>query len=286
MDGRDKPKGKVTGMARTVVPLVSIGLLVAVFLAPQHVTDIAASEPTATTSSRNSADTASRPATEISGEALKKLLQQLEKEFGGIRSLQAEFVQEKHLSIFEDVAQTSGVCLFRHPRNIRFELREPFRSIVIADGKKAAKYEDMKGQWQKLNMQDSEVLLVVMNQIAAWLQGKFNQQTDIYEIHAQQAECVTIILIPRPEALRKIISAIELQLDKDNKKFTSVTMREPGGDYSVMTFVSELRNADLAENLFDVSLDIPVEYKKPDRAPGATSHPADAASGKGTAERQ
>ena len=273
-------------MARTVVLLVSIGLLVAVSLAPRHVTEVAASEPAATTSSRSPADAASRPAADISGEALKKLLQQLEKEFGGIRSLQAEFIQENHLSVFEDVAQTRGVCLFLHPQSIRFEIQEPFRSIVVADGKHAARYEQLEGRWRKLNVQDGEALLVVMNQIAAWLQGDFNQQTDIYDIRARQAERVSVILIPRHKALLKIISSIELQLDKDKKKFTSVTMRQPGGDYSVMRFSSEQRNAALAAGLFDVSAKVPVDYKKPDGTPGAASRPADAAGGKGTAERQ
>jgi outer membrane lipoprotein-sorting protein len=273
-------------MARATALLASIVLLVGLSLVPRHGTDVASADPTTRPSSRSSAEVGSRPATDMSEAALKKLLLQLEKEFGGIRSLQAEFVQEKHLSVFEDVALTRGVCLFLHPKSIRFEIQEPFRSIVVADGKHAAKYEHIEGKWQRLNMPESEALLVVMNQIAAWLQGDFSQQTGIYDIRGRQAECASVILIPRHKALLKIISSIELRLDKDNRKFTSVTMREPGGDHSVMRFVSEQRNADLAVGLFDVSAKVPVDCKKLDSTPGATSRPASGASGEGTAERQ
>jgi outer membrane lipoprotein-sorting protein len=275
-------------MTRKIALLLSASLLAAISSALWNATEVAASEPTTTPSSLSSAGAASKPATDISGEALTKLLKQLAKDFGEIRSLRAEFVQEQHWSSLMEVTRARGVCLFLRPKCIRFEISEPFRSVFVADGSHAAKYEQVKGKWQKLNMPESEVLLVVMNQIATWLQGNFDQQNGIYEIHAQKAECVTIILTPRNKALRDILSSIELQLDKENKKFVSVTMRVPGGDYTVMKFSSEKRNADLAVGLFDVSAKVPVDvdYKKPDDAPGATSRPTDAAGDKGAPQRQ
>ncbi len=246
-------------MSTYAVLLLAAILLAGLFAAARSQDSRPAGDPGAAATSRSSVR-------KIEGQELATLLKRLAKEFGQVRTLQAEFVQEKHLSLFKDVAETRGVFLFQQPRSVRFEIRQPFRSIVLADGKHAAKYEQVEGNWRRLDIQEAEVLLIVMNQISSWILGEFGKNTDLYDIRATQDGCISVILLPRPKAMSKIISEIDLQLDETSTRFKSIVVREPQGDYSIMKFVSEVRNAALDKNLFDTSSKVPLEYKYPTTA--------------------
>ena len=190
---------------------------------------------------------------DLSEQELSALLDRLETKLGQIRTLRAGFVQEKHLSIFTDVVKSEGVLLFRRPDAVRFEMTKPFQSVLIAAGKSVARYEFLDGRWQKMKSGETTALRIVTGQIASWLEGKFRQKSDAYAISARADDATTVVLTPRAEKLRQFMTAIELALDKDETHFTSVTIREPGGDFTRMSFPNPKDNIDLPAELFDTA---------------------------------
>jgi outer membrane lipoprotein-sorting protein len=205
---------------------------------------------------------------ELSGPEAEELLKQLHLAMGSIRSAQVEFKQETHRAILEEAILTKGRCVFLFPNKIRFEICEPFRSVLMANGKGVARYEEVGGKWQKLDTVGGGVILLVMNQIASWLQGDFSGQGGIYELHLFEGAGPVVQLLPRPEKMKEFIASIELQVSVDKTRFTSLTIRETGGDYSVMTFTGEQRGLPLAAEAFDVSAGKPPEITT-SAAPGS-----------------
>lgn len=193
------------------------------------------------------------PAKPLTEAALEKLLKKLEEELGDIQTLWTEFKQEKHLSVFSDVVKAEGTCLFRRPDTVRFELTKPFHSVMIAKGKTVEKFELVDRQWRKLKLGNPDAVRMVTGQIASWLQGKFRDQNDIYEISAMASQHTTLILTPREKRLREYISSIELTLTDDQKRIASVTIRESEGDFTVMRFTQEQRDVPLPERVFDTA---------------------------------
>ena len=203
----------------------------------------------------------SRPATSRPAEPdrpmtkaeLDKLLRKLAREMGSTRTLRTEFRQEKHLSLFSNVIKSEGVCLFRRPATVRFELTRPFRSVMITKGKAVAKFEFIGSEWRRIKLKNTDIIRMVTGQIASWLRGKFRDQRDIYRISATTGRRTTIILTPKEKGFREYISSIELGLAAGEKRIDSVTIREPEGDYTVMKFTREQRDAPLSDKLFDTA---------------------------------
>lgn len=210
-----------------------------------------------------------RPLTEAE---LDKLLTKLAKELGTIRTLWVDFRQDKYLSMFSDVIKAEGVCLFRRPATVRFELTKPFRSVMITKGKAVAKFEFVGSRWRKIKLANTDVIRMVTGQIASWLQGKFREKGDIYKISAVAGLHTTLILTPRNKSFRKYISSIELLLADDRKRIVSVTIREPEGDYTVMRFSREQRDVPLPDELFDTRGKAPAPL--PPRKDQPTTRPA------------
>lgn len=190
---------------------------------------------------------------------LEELLVTLEKELGSIQTIRTDFVQEKHLSIFINPVMARGRLFFLKPDNVRFEITEPFHSVLIAQSKSVAKYEFVENEWKKLNIGIPDALLMVTGQIATWLQGRFRDKSDIYKISATTDEPPIIILTPRSEKFKKFITAIELELTEEKDRIASVTIRESGDDFTRMTFSNQESDVALPISLFDTAGDAPAD---------------------------
>ncbi|TET35841.1 MAG: outer membrane lipoprotein carrier protein LolA [Planctomycetota bacterium] len=216
-----------------------------------------------------------KTARSMGGKELGALLDRLEKNLGNLSSLKVSFEQEKHLSIFTDVVKSKGVCVFKKPDKLRFEITEPFQSVVITSGKSVAKYEKMEDEWKKIKSAGAELILKVTGQIASWLQGRFRGKSTLYAISAVQGKTATIVLTPKSKKFRKRISKIELGISADETRITFVTIRESGGDYSTMVFSDEERDAGIEDSLFNTDGDAPAPLESEEPAGDAPGEKKD-----------
>jgi len=177
-------------------------------------------------------------------------------------------VQEKHLAIFTEPVRAEGAMYFLAPDSVRFEITQPFRSVLIARRKAMASYEHVGGKWKKLRVAAPDGILMVMRQIASWLQGRLHRQDGIYDISARVGDRTVVLLTPKHEKLKKYVSVIELALSEKWDRITSIVIREPAEDYTRMTFLNEARNVDIEAAAFDTT------GAEPPPAPRRAARPA------------
>jgi hypothetical protein len=58
-------------------------------------------------------------------------LETMRQSLASVQTLQARFVQERRVSMFVDTLVTTGVCLFEPPQRLRWEMTEPYVSVLI-----------------------------------------------------------------------------------------------------------------------------------------------------------
>lgn len=188
----------------------------------------------------------------FSDEELDALLKQVEHELGAFDRVVAGFVQEKHLAIFKDVVTAKGVMCFMRPDNVRFEITEPFKSVLIAQTKSVGQYEYIDGEWRKLRLGSREAILMVTGQIAAWLQGRFREDEDVYSLSAVERDGRAVIrLTPVPDELAEHIEHVELTLTPERDRIDELVIMEPSGDFTRIAFLSHRMNPALDESVFD-----------------------------------
>jgi outer membrane lipoprotein-sorting protein len=209
-------------------------------------------------------------ASEADGEGtpLQSLLSELETNLGSMLTLRADFVQEQHLSILADVGRSEGVLLFSRPGRVRIETLRPYRSILMCSGGEIARYEHFEGAWRKLDAGDAAVAAIVTGQIGGWMEGRFSDGAEAFDISARMDDETVIVLAPSDERIAKFVKAVELTVNKERTAITSVKVEEPGGDYTLIRFTREVRGTKLDDALFDTSRRTPVELDAAN-APGA-----------------
>lgn len=187
------------------------------------------------------------------GEEREAFMSDVEKSMGEVQTVVAGFVQEKHLSLFGDVVETKGCIVYSRPDKLRWEIRDPFRSILIVAGDDVAKFEFQKGERRRLELGRSrDIILMVMDQIRSWFRGDFEKSDETYDVQVFATTPARIVLMPKDEAMSQSLEAIELHLSRDRSAMDQVIIREKGGDKTVMRFNRSQEELEVVEDYFDI----------------------------------
>ncbi len=166
-----------------------------------------------------------------------------------IESIQADFIQEKHLQILARPILSTGTFAFKAPRSLRWEYNEPVPSLLIMHKGKTKKYFQKDGHFAEDKGMRFDTMQVVLSEISGWLEGKF-EENDMFSVTVNDGR--TILLTPKQKSLSKIISSIELQLGQQNGLLDSVTIYEGPNSYTKMIFKNKELNWIIPLNRFTV----------------------------------
>jgi len=168
---------------------------------------------------------------------------------GGIRSISADFIQEKHMKILVKPLVSKGIIRFQSPDALRFEYREPIKNILIMQGKIVSRYIHKDNTFVRDNAAAMGAMTVVMDEISQWLKGDFN--TSVFNATIEEApEPGRIILVPKDKAMTRFIQDIILVLSEQPGVFKEVIIRENQDSYTRLRFNKVQLNEDINPDVF------------------------------------
>ena len=186
-------------------------------------------------------------------------LEQISGAMGRARTVFTRFVQERHLSLFNEPLRSEGFLCFEKTGRIRWETTVPYKSILVSDGSGVAQFEWTDEKWRKLDLGLGDALQNVVSQIAGVMDGRYASDRRGYSATVtNNADEAVITLIPQNETVRKMMAAIEVHLTADLKQTRRVVLRENGGDYTDIQFSEQFVNLELPPNTFDRSTPVDI----------------------------
>ncbi len=166
----------------------------------------------------------------------------------------SRFVQERHLSLFNEPLRSEGWLCFQKPGRIRWEVTQPYQSILISDGSGVAQFEWTDEKWKKLDMGLAAAMQNVIAQIAGIMEGRYASESRDYAVAlTNSSDGVVVQLTPRNEKMRKVMRAIEVHLAPDLKATRRVVLRETGGDFTDIRFSEQTIGVAFPAKAFDRS---------------------------------
>lgn len=164
-----------------------------------------------------------------------------------LHSVQADFIQEKHLKILVRPLVSKGTLTFQAPRSLRWEYLSPVPSILLMHGDKIRKFVQRDGQMVEDKGLRLDSMQVVLGQISNWLDGQFSDN-DIFNVSFIDER--TVQLSPKNQGLAGIISQIELKLASERGSLDEVTIFEGPDSYTKMSFDNRTMNAEVPLSVF------------------------------------
>ena len=164
-----------------------------------------------------------------------------------LKSIQADFTQEKHLKILVRPLVSTGTFTFQTPQSLRWEYLAPVPSVLLMHGDKIKKFVERDGQMVEDKGLRLDSMLVVLGQISNWLDGRF-ADNDMFTVSYTGER--TVQLSPKDQGLAGIISKIELKLAAEKDFLDGVTIFEGPDSYTTMTFANRVMNMDVPLSVF------------------------------------
>jgi outer membrane lipoprotein-sorting protein len=174
--------------------------------------------------------------------------EQLKTTAGTVTSVQAEFVQEKHLPILAKPLVSKGVFYYQAPRSLRWEYHWPLQSILAMHDSRVRRFVATGASgFSEESGAGLEAMQVVLEEITQWLAGRFDDNP-MFQARLEPGR--RIVLVPKDEALRKVIQRIVLDLAQQPGVMQSVAIYESEEAFTLLTFSNTVLNAKIDDALF------------------------------------
>lgn len=164
-----------------------------------------------------------------------------------LRSVQADFIQEKEMVILARPLVSTGIFLFQAPGSLRWEYLTPIHTVLLLHDGKIRKFINRDGGFVEEPSMGLDAMQVVLQEISGWLDGDI-QDTPTFLTKRQEGG--RIVLTPRNPLLAKIISSIELQLLGSTGLMESVIIHEGPNSLTRMVFSNGKVNVPVAADRF------------------------------------
>ncbi len=164
-----------------------------------------------------------------------------------IKSVKAEFIQEKHIKILKKPLISKGIFYYKSPGSLRWEYFSPVKSILIMGNGETRRWIKTQKGFREDHSPGLKGMGIVLDEITKWLAGNFNDNPDF---KATLVPGRKILLTPKNKALLSIIAKIVLKLSDTPGIMESVTIFESEDSYTLLKFINPELNPGLDKKLF------------------------------------
>jgi len=174
---------------------------------------------------------------------------------GGLKTLQADFTQERSLAVFNDALRSQGRLCFASPDRLRWELRKPYHSVLLLNGSGVAKWDIDKGRAKRAKLGGREALQAALGQILAMLRGDFASIKTGFSIQLARGKAGSpdlLSLKPKGQALARYLSELKFVIEPQRHRVIELALLEPGGDATLVRFSHQVEDQPLDAQVFDL----------------------------------
>jgi len=164
-----------------------------------------------------------------------------------LRSVQADFIQEKHLKILARPIVSTGTFTFQAPQSLRWEYKTTIHSVLLLHNGRMKKFIEKDGRLVEAKAMAMDTMQVVLGQISNWLDGRFSEG-DMFGV--TKIDEHTVLLTAKDDALAALISKIELKLADQKGLLDKVTIFEGPDSYTSMTFKNAVLDREAPVSVF------------------------------------
>jgi outer membrane lipoprotein-sorting protein len=181
----------------------------------------------------------------------KTFRQQYQTVSEGIKTLEADFVQEKEITLLTNKLRSTGRMIFKNDNRLKIEYFKPNAfifamhdgKITVKDGERAASSMIVKNN--KLFEQISQITMYAIN-------GKIFDSRDFGSTVLENERSYLIVLVPKSKELKKYYKQLDLFINKGTFVIEKTVMKETSGDETVMYFENIRTNNIISDEAFIV----------------------------------
>lgn len=167
---------------------------------------------------------------------------------GRIHSLEADFVQEKHMKILARPLIARGRFLYRSPASLRWEYHEPMQSVFLMHKGDVHRFLQSDTGWREETGAELRAMDFVFQEISNWLNGRFDENP-LFTASLMPGN--RIVLTPKGNGMDQFIQRIEMVMAEEPGLMKEVLIFESDDSFTRFCFIAPRLNPTLVEAVFE-----------------------------------
>lgn len=166
-----------------------------------------------------------------------------------IKSIAADFTQEKHLSILQEPTVSNGKFYYKAENKVRWQIITPEPYMVIINGTDMTVVENSKNK--KYDTRTNKMYGKIYEVMMGSIKGTLGDDTKKYrQEYFESSTHIMMKLFPLEKMAKKYLEQIQVLFDKKDYDVSSIKMMEPGDDFTEIRFFNKILNGQLDDGLF------------------------------------
>jgi outer membrane lipoprotein-sorting protein len=178
------------------------------------------------------------------------LKQKIESMSKSTTSIEADFIQEKNLSMLSEKITSKGHFVFKKENLLRWEYASPSKYLIVINKEKVIIKDEKKTN--KYDMNSNKVFKEINDIMLSCVQGTIFKSSKFKTSYFENDKGYKLELIPQAKNMKETFKKINLYFDKNVTSVSKMEMVEVSEDITTIDFLNKKLNAPISENTFMV----------------------------------
>ena len=165
-------------------------------------------------------------------------------------SIEADFTQEKNLSMLSEKIISKGHFVFKKENLLRWEYVSPSKYLIVINKEKVIIKDEKKTT--KYDMNSNKVFKEINDIMLSCVQGTIFKSNKFKTSYYENDKGYKLELIPQVKNMKETFKKINLYFDKNVTSVSKMEMIENNDDLTSLDFTNKKLNAPIAETIFIV----------------------------------
>jgi len=168
-----------------------------------------------------------------------------------VKTIQADFVQEKNLSALTEKLISKGVFYFEKDNKVRLEYNTPFKYLMVMNNGKMLIKEN--GKTTKMDLRSNKVFEQVNRIMTDCVSGNALNNPSFATKVLENNSLYKLEMTPTAKGLKDYFAMINIFIDKKDFTATRLELNEKTGDKTTIVFSNKSLNKPMDTGLFKVN---------------------------------
>lgn len=184
----------------------------------------------------------------MSDQQIKTLESKVKSLAKSTHSIQADFIQKKHIDFLTNDVVSRGVMYYKSTQKLKWKYTHPFLYEVIFN--KNILFINDNGNKDKIDLSQNKMFKSLNELLLKSINGDFFDAERFTFKYYNTASRFKVIFTPIDKKMKNVISTFEVFFDKQSYRVMEIKMNENQTDYSLISFVNQKFNTTISDAQF------------------------------------
>ncbi len=188
--------------------------------------------------------------TKMSSSEISDFRQQVKNQSQKIKSISADFEEQKYVSVLKNAVQSSGIFRYKDDK-ILWQYKTPKKQVMLFNKNNLVLQND-KGKTSTIDLTKNKRFQHIQKlMVGSYTGNLFDEDTFNITYNKSKSKNI-VVLIPKGKDMAKYIKEVELTFNNNEYTVSTIKIVDASGDYSLIKLLNKKINSPIDESEFRI----------------------------------